>query len=262
MIEAPKARLKEVQRWILREILDQVPAHAAAHGFARGRSVRTNAEPHVDQHVVLGLDLKDYFASVAARRIFGIFRALGYEPASRTHWDLHQRRPAGNLGRNRSGIRPTFDPGAVLARPQHRNSTPPARGAHFARPRESGLVSPRSTPHRARGIPWLPVFALRGRPFTFSGPNSLRRRRRQVEALIAEIAGDEGFMLNRGKSRLHTAGARQSVCGVVVNVRPNVVRREYEQLKAILHNAARHGPPSQNHSDVNDFAAHLSGRIA
>jgi hypothetical protein len=31
VVEAPKARLKEVQRWILREILDQVPAHAGDH---------------------------------------------------------------------------------------------------------------------------------------------------------------------------------------------------------------------------------------
>ena len=39
VIEAPKARLKEIQRWVLREVLDHVPVHPAAHGFAPGRSL-------------------------------------------------------------------------------------------------------------------------------------------------------------------------------------------------------------------------------
>ena len=37
MIEAPKRQLKELQRWILREILDKIPVHPAVHGFVRGR---------------------------------------------------------------------------------------------------------------------------------------------------------------------------------------------------------------------------------
>lgn len=263
VIEAPKARLKEVQRWILREILDQVPVHAAAHGFARGRSVRTNAEPHIDQRVVLGLDLKDYFVSVAARRIFGIFSALDYEPS---------------VAHVLTGICTNVVPRAIWAEILAASDPRLIQGRFW-------LGRQLATPHLPQGAPTSPALAnlasfrfdrrLTGLAvsldcrysryaddLTFSGPDSLRRRRRQLEALVAEIASDEGFMLNSDKSRLHTAGARQSVCGVVVNVRPNVVRREYEQLKAILHNAARHGPQSQNHSGINDFAAHLSGRIA
>jgi retron-type reverse transcriptase len=97
---------------------------------------------------------------------------------------------------------------------------------------------------------------------TFSGPAQLQRRRRRLEELIAEIASEEGFAVNTRKTALHSAGGRQSVCGVVVNVRPNVLRSEYDQLKAILHNAARHGPDSQNRAGVPDFEAHLRGRIS
>ena len=42
----------------------------------------------------------------------------------------------------------------------------------------------------------------------------------------------------------------------------NVLRAEYDQLKAILHNAARHGPESQNRTGIADFEAHLRGRIS
>ncbi len=52
------------------------------------------------------------------------------------------------------------------------------------------------------------------------------------------------------------------MCGVVVNERPNVTRSEYDELKAVLHNAARHGPASQNRAGHPDFRAHLQGRIA
>ncbi|HJS97161.1 MAG TPA: reverse transcriptase family protein, partial [Solirubrobacteraceae bacterium] len=78
VLEAPKARLKEIQRWVLHEILGPVPTHEAAQGFTSGRSVATHAGLHSGQAVVLRLDLRDFFASVTAGRVFGIFRTLGY----------------------------------------------------------------------------------------------------------------------------------------------------------------------------------------
>ena len=41
-----------------------------------------------------------------------------------------------------------------------------------------------------------------------------------------------------------------------------MTRGEYDRLKAILHNAARHGPASQNRDGLAHFDAHLRGRIA
>jgi hypothetical protein len=78
VIERPKARLKAIQRRLLHEILDWIPAHEAAHGFTRGRSARSHAFEHIGRFVVVRLDLEDFFASVAAARVFGIFRTAGY----------------------------------------------------------------------------------------------------------------------------------------------------------------------------------------
>jgi hypothetical protein len=61
LVEIPKLRLREVQRKILRGILDPIPVHAAAHGFRKGHSCRTYVEPHVGQQVVLRMDLRDFF---------------------------------------------------------------------------------------------------------------------------------------------------------------------------------------------------------
>lgn len=81
LIESPKPRLKEIQRKILTELLDQVPTHADAHGFARGRSVRTFAQPHAGKAVVLRLDLADFFPSIRFPRVAAVFRMIGYPEA-------------------------------------------------------------------------------------------------------------------------------------------------------------------------------------
>ena len=79
---------------------------------------------------------------------------------------------------------------------------------------------------------------------------------------VAAIAHEEGFAVNDHKSMLATRAGRQRVCGVVVNERLNVPRRDYDVLKAILHNSTVHGPASQNREQLPDFRAHLLGRIS
>jgi RNA-directed DNA polymerase len=263
VIEAPKARLKEIQRWVLHEILDHVAAHAAAHGFTRGRSVLTHARAHTGQAAVLRLDLADFFASVEARRVFGIFRTLGYAP-----------------------------PVAHALTGLTTNTVPAMVWDHVGARADPRVVGPRfrlgrqlATPHLPQGAPTSPALAnlaafrldrrlaglavatgLRYSRYaddlTFSGTGRVRRQRAGLEDLVAEIAGEEGFRVNPGKSALRTAASRQRVCGIVVNVHPNVDRDEYDRLKAILHNARQRGPQSQNREGHDDFAAHLRGRIA
>jgi RNA-directed DNA polymerase len=264
VIEVPKARLKEIQRWVLREILDQVPAHASAHGFTRGRSAITHAEQHVHQDVVLRLDLRDFFASIAAGRIHGLFSALGYPP---------------KIARVLTGITTNVLPISVW-------------NVIAATTKDRRLVQARfwlgralATPHLPQGAPTSPALAnlvafrldrrlaglaasagLRYSRYaddlTFSGAMSFRRRLTPFTELVASIVRDEGFAINRDKSMVRPSSARQSVCGIVVNVHPNVARWEYDELRAILHNAANHGAASQNRSGVADFAAHLRGRIS
>jgi RNA-directed DNA polymerase len=79
-----------------------------------------------------------------------------------------------------------------------------------------------------------------------------------IEAVVFE----EGFRVNPFETFFQRAGQRQLLAGVVINEHPNVRRRDYDSLKAILHNCARHGPASQNLANHPHFAAHLRGRIS
>jgi RNA-directed DNA polymerase len=64
LIEAPKPRLKQLQRKILTTILERIPPHPVAHGFVKSRSIRTFVAPHVGRRVVLKMDLRDFFPSI------------------------------------------------------------------------------------------------------------------------------------------------------------------------------------------------------
>lgn len=77
-ISAPMPRLKQAQHWVLHEILEKLPTHDAAHGFVAGRSIVTNARPHIGRQVVVNLDLKDFFPTVSWIRVRGLFRSFGY----------------------------------------------------------------------------------------------------------------------------------------------------------------------------------------
>jgi hypothetical protein len=95
-----------------------------------------------------------------------------------------------------------------------------------------------------------------------SGGAQLARRADRIVAAARSIAADEGFALHPTKTRVMPHAQRQLVAGIVVNDHPNVVRREYDVLKATLHNAVRDGPAAQNRAGVEDFRAHLYGRVA
>ncbi len=265
VIEAPKARLKEIQRWVLREILDHVPVHRDAHGFTQGRSVISHARAHVGRPVLLALDLRDFFASISAGRVYGTFRTIGYAPSvahvltglctnvvPQTVWEVVSS--AAHEDARRTGSR--FWLGRQLATPHLPQGAPTspalANLAAFGLDRRlSGLA-------QSMGL----HYSRYADDLTFSGSRRLHRGRRGIEGLVAEIARAEGFAVNVDKTALRTRGSRQTVCGIVVNAHPNVPRVEYDRLRALLHNAARDGPAAHNRSRVPDFEAHVRGRIA
>src|SRR5207302_4387813 len=55
-ISAPKPALAWAQRWVFEHILSKLEVEPPAHGFVRGRSIVSNAAPHVGKAVVVNLD--------------------------------------------------------------------------------------------------------------------------------------------------------------------------------------------------------------
>ena len=98
--------------------------------------------------------------------------------------------------------------------------------------------------------------AMVGENLVFSGGLNLRACRARIEAWVGRIALEEGFALNHRKTCCHSAGRRQTVCGIVVNEGPNLPREDFDRLKAVLHRCVVAGLGEQQ------TLAQLQGRVA
>lgn len=262
LIEAPKSRLKKLQQQILSGILDRVPPHPTVHGFVKGRSIRSCATQHVGQRVLLRMDLQDFFPSFPARRIQAMFRTLGYpEPVA----DL--------LG----GICTNFVPACIFGKDKFH---PPLslQTRQWAR----DLYC---RPHLPQGAPTSPALAnicsyridcrlaglakAAGAEYTryaddlaFSGDKGFEKGVERFSAHVAAILMEEGFHVNYRKTRIMRQGVRQHIVGVVTNQHPNIIRADFDRLKAILNNCVRSGPEVQNREAHAHFRQHLEGKVS
>jgi len=96
----------------------------------------------------------------------------------------------------------------------------------------------------------------------FSGDRDLERSIRRFQVMVCRIALEEGFETHLRKTRFMRQSVRQQLVGVVVNKHVNIRRDEFDRVKAILHNCARHGPVSQNRESHVLFRSHLLGLVA
>jgi len=260
LLEIPEERMRRAQRRLLNSVLGIVAAGDAAHGFVPGRSARTGAARHVGSEIVISLDLTTFFARVTAGRIYGTLRQAGYSES---------------VAHVITGLCTNAVPPRTLA------AMPPGGS-----PEERfALRRALSTSHLPQGAPSSPMLAnlavrrldsrlsgwadAAGATYTryaddlaFSGGNALARRPDAFIRGVQRIIEDEGHSANARKTRVRRQGVRQSVTGIVVNQHVNVSRADYDRLKATIHNCVVHGPHTQNHRRLDDFRAHLLGRIS
>jgi len=64
IIAEPLPSLKEIQRWILNNILYKCPISDFAKAYAPDMSIKDNARFHKKQRKVLTIDIKDFFESI------------------------------------------------------------------------------------------------------------------------------------------------------------------------------------------------------
>lgn len=260
LIEAPKPRLKEIQRNLLARLLEKIPLWDCVHGFRPGHSVASFTADHVNRHTVLRIDLRDFFATIRVKSIINYLWYLGYP---------HE------VARRLTGLMTNHPPLPVL------------RGCPHAQTRSERrqILRRYARPHLPQGAPTSPALAnlcsiwldsrltqlaeAAGAAYTrygddmlFSGGPEFGRGARRFHAHVLAIALENGFEVEPRKTRIMRRGTRQHAAGVVLNERLNIPRDTYDRLKAILHNCIRFGPECQNRAKVPDFRAHLTGRVA
>lgn len=256
LIESPLPRLKQVQRELLGLIFDRIEPHALSFGFCKGRSVTDFAKPHVGQAACLKLDLTDFFLCVTTGRVFGLLKRMGF------------RRDVSHLIALLTTVRtceevltvghpePAFEIRDFAFRSRHLPQGAPTSPA-IANLIAFGLDVRLSGLARKAGA----HYSRYADDILFSGDSDFARQAKRISIVAGTIALEEGFEVNFRKSRLMRSSQRQFAAGMVLNERTNLRRRDFDRLKATLHNCVRHGPISQNRASHPWFREHLEGRV-
>ncbi|MGO9116875.1 MAG: reverse transcriptase family protein [Desulfomonilaceae bacterium] len=209
-ISEPLPSLKEIQRWILDNILYRSKPSAFAKAFVPLSSIRHNARFHRAQDSLLSLDVKDFFPSIKSPRVYGVFRRMGY----------------------------CREVAAMLAHLCTLDDSLP-QGAPTS-PALSNLIAVRLD-RRLGGYAKKNGFRYTryADDIAFSGSNL---NAGEVIQFVKTVLQDEGMVLNENKTRLMAPHQRQEVTGIVVNTKKMQAPRETRRrLRQIIYYIEKYG---------------------
>ena len=222
LIHAPKRRLKEVLRKLDRLLVRKLPKSEQAHGFVRGRSIASNAAPHVGKAVVLRFDIKNCFPTIHYGRVRGLLIALGYSyPVAASLAVLMTEAPRQPVAAEGKLYHVPTGPRVCV---QGAPTSPGICNAVLLRldRRLAGLA-------RKHGF----AYTRYADDLTFSGNDTAKIAK--LLKLVPTIVAAEGFSVNTEKTRIMRTGQCQSVTGVIVNKTMGLSRQERRKLRAALH---------------------------
>lgn len=250
LISAPKPELKRVQHWVAENITEHLPVHGAAHGFLTGRSTVTNAAVHAGAEVVVKLDLSDFYPTITAPRVKGLLRKAGYGEQVATILALlvteSPRETVEIEGKTyyvATGARslpqgaptsPSITNGICLRLDARLSALTTSFGYRYTRYADDLTFSW----HRKDQAPIGPLLKV-----------------------VGGIVRDEGFLVNRKKTRVLRPGRRQQITGLVVNgdhpVKARVPRKTVRNLRAAIKNLELGRPARDSVAELRGMAAYV-----
>ncbi len=227
LISAPKPRLEWPQRRILYNILNKLEPHNAAHGFCRGRSIVTNAQPHVGAEVIINIDLKDFFPSISYKRVKGLFKSFGYSEKASTVFSLLCTEPE------------------VKEIEQQEHKTYAERYLPQGAPTSPAISNLLCRRLDQRLSQMAEKFCFRYTRYaddiTFSASCDNVRHVGNVLRCTESVVVSEGFAIHEQKTRILWKSRQQEVTGVIVNSKPNISRKTLKRLRATLYQIEKDG---------------------
>ena len=248
-ISAPLPRLKQAQQWILDNVLEQIVLHPSAHGFRRGRSIVTNAQPHVGAAVVINLDLQNFFPSISYHRVKGIFRSLGYSEAIATILGLICTEP------DTTAVELDGKTYYIAQNQRHLPQGAPSSPAltNLLCRRLDRRLDRMAT---NRGY----TYTRYADDLTFSTTDSDKLR--EIGNILQGTNGivtHEGLTIHPAKTRVLRQSQQQEVTGVVVNHKLNVDRATLRRFRATLYQIEKDGLAGKQWGQGADLLQSIAG---
>jgi RNA-directed DNA polymerase len=226
----PPPHLMEWQRQLCEFLNKHYVRKPSVHGFVAGHSIRSNAEEHVHRHLVLNIDIRDFFPSIHYGRVRGIFSQhpfnFSHQVASTlAHlctWNesLPQGAPTSPILSNFACRGLDNDFWRLLKK----------SSCIYTRYADDITISTNRQSFPARLVEEHD--AMTGAV--------------QLGATIKKLFEKHKFQINEDKLRIQSSGRRQVVTGLTVNTRVNVKRRYIQTLRSILFEWKAHGESATN----------------
>jgi RNA-directed DNA polymerase len=220
LIQVPQGPLKEIQKTLHRKVLTKYTISPAAHGFVKGRSPKTNAEPHLGKERIYCFDILNFFPSIHYNTVYS------------------------SLSTQNEYFRFSDEEMIYITRIVTFNGRLP-QGAPTS-PAISNIVM------KEFDMKMMSIVRQFGHYTRYADDITISTDRkdvgRSIETLVLSNLVSYGLHSNRRKLKKYHKGIQQRVTGVVVNEKTNVPRKVWKNVRAHLHNIKKEGKCSQQES--------------
>jgi RNA-directed DNA polymerase len=262
-ISSPEPFLMDVQRWVLHHVLSACDVHPSSYAYQRDRSIVHCARMHLGARWLIKLDVHDFFETIQERRVYPIFRRLGYArllslELTRLCTRVSPSEPVRRVYHKYQGRAP-YSVDAEGHLPQGA----PTSGA-LANVVAIGVDSKLSRLAQREGL----VYTRYSDDLVFSaGRDFSRGRAADVVRRASAILASDGFAAHRAKTRIVPPGARHVILGLLVDeeqvrLSPEFKRRVEVHVRGVvkfgLAGHARH----RRFNSVLSMIDHVDGCIA
>ena len=265
MISVPERTLKELQRWIVENILRYTGAHPASYAFHPGSRPLEAAEEHCGCAWLLKIDLEEFFHSISEGRIANVFSQLGFSKL--LSFELAR---IVTVAVDRGGNSPDPAnrwPAIPYYNSRHEGMLP--QGAPTS-PMLSNLVMLRTDEILAgladrEGM----KYTRYADDLAFScGADKDIEHVRRVQRKVSKVLNEAGFRINQRKTQIRGPGSRRIVLGMLVDGNEPRLARDYKDMIRLHLHYLTHGDfgPSRHamarKTSVSGIFHHVRGLIA
>lgn len=238
-VSGPTEELKTIQRRINRHIFERVEFPPYLYGSIKERNYVQNARAHSRAHVVLTMDVKDFFPSIGRDAVLGIFKSFFHFPLDVAVLLADLCTKDGHLPQG--ACTSSYLANLVLHDIEHRL---------VFNLQQEGLIY-------SRLIDDISISSPR--------PLSPRRLSLLVEQ-VAQMLKCRGFTPKRRKTKISSksnSASLMEVTGLWLNRGvPRVKRTEREQIRADVRRCMRESRFDRTSGDYHDLYNKTSGRVA
>lgn len=230
-IAAPRILLKNTQRKVLELILEKVEISDSAHGFLKGKSVVSSADSHTkNPKLLINMDIENFFPTITFKRVRGMFKSFGY---------------SGYISSLLAMICTYCERMAIEVKEQTKYVKTSERILPQGSPSSPMITNIicKNLDKRINDLAKIYDFKYSryADDMSFSFEKNIEKDQiRKVIYEICSIVNNEGFKINRDKTRYLKGNNRQCITGVVINNDEIGVPKVWvKKMRAAIYNAKK-----------------------